>query len=404
MIAHVVIGANYGDEGKGSIVQRLSSMSKFGEPTLVVMTNGGAQRGHTIVSETGERYVNKHFHSGWLDGADCLFASSFILNPMEFAVEYNRNKSVMSSPNMREPVFYRDEKCYWTTPWDMIANQAISNLNGNHNSCGMGIWETKSRGYRSISGGTLNEFCAMPYDRQIDWLEFIRKSKLDRLEPYLDKLSKNFKKLFTDAEMIKGLEDHFINDCKFMLEHTINVDLDEDMYQEIIGNKIECWFTSMKYKHIIFENGQGLAIGEQNTGDVNTQTPSHTGLFGALPGYFPDWLKKHATEINVHYVSRTYLTRHGDGEMDNFCERQTLSSYIEEDKTNQFNQFQGGLKYGALDCMALQARILNDLENGPDAIRDSIKTVLDFTHCDERGPDGLIVTGMDQINYYGGVR
>ena len=45
-----VIGANYGDEGKGLLTDFIC---KNNSDSLVVMTNGGSQRGHTVEHEDG---------------------------------------------------------------------------------------------------------------------------------------------------------------------------------------------------------------------------------------------------------------------------------------------------------------------------------------------------------------
>ena len=51
----VVIGKNFGDEGKGATVHRLCK----GKKALVVRHNGGAQAGHTV--EDGRfRFVFHH--------------------------------------------------------------------------------------------------------------------------------------------------------------------------------------------------------------------------------------------------------------------------------------------------------------------------------------------------------
>ena len=59
----IVIGANFGDEGKGLMTDYFSSNPN----TIVVCSNGGAQRGHTVFeSTTGTRHVFHHFGSGTL--------------------------------------------------------------------------------------------------------------------------------------------------------------------------------------------------------------------------------------------------------------------------------------------------------------------------------------------------
>lgn len=52
-----VIGANYGDEGKGLVTDWLTMN---GGKTLNVLTNGTCQRGHTVEHADGKRHVFHH--------------------------------------------------------------------------------------------------------------------------------------------------------------------------------------------------------------------------------------------------------------------------------------------------------------------------------------------------------
>jgi adenylosuccinate synthase len=54
MRARAVIGANFGDEGKGLITDYLCATQGAG---MVVRFNGGAQAGHTVVTPDWRRHV-----------------------------------------------------------------------------------------------------------------------------------------------------------------------------------------------------------------------------------------------------------------------------------------------------------------------------------------------------------
>ena len=69
MKAYAVIGANYGDEGKGLITDYLCRQV---ENPLVIRFNGGAQAGHTVTTPEGIRHIFSHFGSGTLAGASYL--------------------------------------------------------------------------------------------------------------------------------------------------------------------------------------------------------------------------------------------------------------------------------------------------------------------------------------------
>lgn len=51
---NLVLGSNYGDEGKGQTCYNLARPFKS---CLSVLTNGGCQRGHTVVSDNNKRQV-----------------------------------------------------------------------------------------------------------------------------------------------------------------------------------------------------------------------------------------------------------------------------------------------------------------------------------------------------------
>ena len=60
-VAQAVIGAGYGDEGKGLVVDALAHAA--GPGTIVVRTNGGAQAGHSVQTPDGRRHVFHHVGS-----------------------------------------------------------------------------------------------------------------------------------------------------------------------------------------------------------------------------------------------------------------------------------------------------------------------------------------------------
>lgn len=77
-----VIGAQWGDEGKGKIVDLLS-----GEVDLVVRFQGGNNAGHTVIVN-GERYVLHVIPSGILHpGKTCVIGNGVVLDPETFLEE-----------------------------------------------------------------------------------------------------------------------------------------------------------------------------------------------------------------------------------------------------------------------------------------------------------------------------
>jgi adenylosuccinate synthase len=73
--ATVIVGAQWGDEGKGKIVDLLAEHSD-----IVCRYNGGPNAGHTIVAR-GQTYKLKHIPSGILHGKDCVIGAGCVVDP-----------------------------------------------------------------------------------------------------------------------------------------------------------------------------------------------------------------------------------------------------------------------------------------------------------------------------------
>jgi adenylosuccinate synthase len=79
--ATVIVGAQWGDEGKGKIVDLLAQHSD-----LVCRYQGGPNAGHTIIAD-GETYKFKHMPSGILWGKECVLGAGCVVDPGVFVEE-----------------------------------------------------------------------------------------------------------------------------------------------------------------------------------------------------------------------------------------------------------------------------------------------------------------------------
>ena len=78
----VIIGAQWGDEGKGKIVDMLSAQSG-----LIVRFQGGNNAGHTIKVQ-GKETILHLIPSGILhEGKNCLIGNGVVLDPFVFLKE-----------------------------------------------------------------------------------------------------------------------------------------------------------------------------------------------------------------------------------------------------------------------------------------------------------------------------
>ncbi|HEX3687947.1 MAG TPA: adenylosuccinate synthetase, partial [Gaiellaceae bacterium] len=87
MPATVIVGAQWGDEGKGKIVDLLAQHSDF-----VCRYQGGPNAGHTIVAE-GEKYKFHHMPSGILHGKECILGAGCVIDPEVFVHELDELES-----------------------------------------------------------------------------------------------------------------------------------------------------------------------------------------------------------------------------------------------------------------------------------------------------------------------
>ena len=358
--ARIVIGANYGDEGKGTVV---AHYTKHSEGTVLnVLTNGGAQRGHSILTEDGNITFH-HFGSGTYHGADNFYSCFFILNPMQFVKEYDE---LIVKPKK----IYRDTRCRWSTPYDSMANMITEAFLGRHASCGMGIWNTikRFRSSKHLSAIFFDSFIGMNQIEKLNYLSMVKE--------YYEKqitIPDNFKSIW-NSEMLK---EHFINDCMFMANHTIPMNLNQ-----------------LDYDNLIFENGQGLMLCDTGKDTYDT-TPSNTGILYSLK------LMQNMKDIDVtaHYVTRPYLTRHGDGHIFSLANREDLSKDVQEDRTNKYNEFQGKFRYGSLNISDLKNRIIKDSARAI-SFDTPINVELDITHCDEMDRESEFKSEFKDINTF----
>ena len=354
----VVVGANFGDEGKGLMTDYFCHQATSkNKSCIVVMSNGGAQRGHTVNLFDGKKHVFKHFGSGTLVGAHTYCPSEFILNPMEFVRELEDLQQLFVSP-----VVYVEALFRWTTPYDMIINQIVEAARGDkkHGSCGMGIWETVYRWKAQPDLYTIYEFNQLPFDSKVEHLKRIRDNWLPkRLKEHgVSDVPSEWKEIVASDFLIHN----FIEDVRIFCTNTRRV-----VYPVL-----------KKYDSVVFESGQGLLLDENMTFYGDNTTPSNTGIFNAC--------KRINTQFDVAnvefcYVTRTYMTRHGAGRFLTECDKASINSSM-FDETNITNPFQDNLRYGELNIDNLKLRVENNLLNAS-GLRFNHTASIAVTHTNE---------------------
>lgn len=358
----IVIGANYGDEGKGLMSRYFTKQfMEDGKCPITVLHNGSAQRGHTADYEDGSRHVFHNFGTGAKDGSATYYASTFLVHPMDFCREVAELGFV--------PETYCSPECLVVTPFDMMADHIIEDYiaaqNGSreYGSCGYGTWSATDRiKERPDLAYTIRKFAIKDYEKICESLLEWAKSRLKKFEVDLN-LVPQWKRYFeTNSPWLLNMRMHFKNDLVFFTRSVKFCSFNEIWKQNT---------------EIIFEGAQGLLL-DKDRGGIWTTT-SKTGLFN--PYMILDEHEDFHAE--VCYVSRAYVTRHGVGPLDLEVDKAELGENI-HDRTNVFNNFQGGLRYAHLSKTDMADAIRSDFLIADDRFEQTIA----LTHCNEHDTYG----------------
>lgn len=367
-----VIGANYGDEGKGLMTDYFcNKKQKEGTAVgdiFVVRHNGGSQAGHTVVTPAGSRHVFHHFGSGTFLGAPTVLSKHFILNPILFRKEWDELNSL-------NPIVYVSDKSMITTPWDMAYNQIVEEARsrsapaggaGRHGSCGVGINATVDR----------HESVPLTWD-QMHLIWEVREYYKDKLLSEGVKIPEEYLRLFKDEHVISA----FFEDYSFMRSRVSREDPP---------------FKPSSF--IVFEGAQGLGLDEY-MGQYPRVTRSNTGLRNVVDFCRHYGMGPETDLEEIVYVTRSYLTRHGNGPI----EGQEGASFV--DKTNVPNPWQGtirGTLFNDHAIFTLEDRIDRDLCSVGMGHRSAVLAV---THCDQHEfPWAASAVGEIQYRSYGETR
>lgn len=323
--AIAVIGAHYGDEGKGLVVDRL--VRELRAP-LVVRFNGGAQAGHTVEVADGRRHVFSHVGAGALAGAATFLSRHFVAHPYVFLREMRELEGLGVVPSV-----FVDPAAPLTTPYEVLVNQAIETARGGarHGSCGVGFGETLEREEKgpSITVGDLDDL-----DRLRARLRILRREHVPARLAALG--------LVPDEGLRGDLADEEL--CDRFIEAAL-------AFRQRIELADPARFVD---RDIVFEGAQGLLL-DQDLGAFPHVTRSRTGLPNVVslaPAFGIDALE-------AFYVTRTYITRHGAGPL---AGELAGAPYVGiDDRTNRPNAFQGSLRFAHANPALTIATIRSDL-------------------------------------------
>jgi adenylosuccinate synthase len=112
--ATVIVGAQWGDEGKGKIVDLLAQHSD-----LVCRYQGGPNAGHTIIAD-GETYKFKHMPSGVLWGKECVLGAGCVVDPGVFIDELDD----LATRGISTELVRLSSNAHLVMPWHVALDQA----------------------------------------------------------------------------------------------------------------------------------------------------------------------------------------------------------------------------------------------------------------------------------------
>ena len=291
IVQHVIMGALFGDEGKGKTVQYVCKEPDPKVNQIVVRYDGGHQVGHTAVLNDITHEFH-HFGSGTLKGVPTFWSKNCTIYPELFMDELAELRSLGI-----EPVIFFHKNCPITTDYDIDRNLQHQKFN-RHGTTGLGFGQTIQREEDFYHLHLEDLFFGPEILEQK--LHSIFKKYYGGKSPetrYIDEVYGPFTKLF-DSDSINMVDDRALD----------------------------------KYDTIVFEGSQGLLL-DKHSGFFPNVTRAHTNEITAMP------LMKKKAWLELHYVLRAYLTRHGDGPLINEDVQNTI--IVDPRESNQHNENQG---------------------------------------------------------------
>lgn len=322
----VVIGAQWGDEGKGKVVDLLTENA-----SAVVRFQGGHNAGHTLVIN-GQKTVLHLIPSGILrEGVACLIGNGVVLSPVALLSEIERLEQQGVEVMTRLRV---SEACPLILPYHVALDQA----------------REKARGERAI--GTTGRGIGPAYEDKVA-RRAVRLGDLCHPERFAAKLN-------------EALDFH-----NFVLQHyfqAIPVDFEEVLNETLLMgerlHRLTADVTGLLDAHrrrgdnVLFEGAQGALL-DIDHGTYPYVTSSNTTAGGAATG---TGLGPRDLDY-VLGISKAYATRVGGGPFPTELFDET-GDYLAE-RGHEFGSTTGRRRRcGWFDAVALRRSILNNSVSG----------------------------------------
>ncbi|QFG53920.1 adenylosuccinate synthase [Chryseobacterium sp.] len=283
MSTYVVVGLQYGDEGKGKITDVLSAKSDY-----VVRFQGGDNAGHTVYAGE-EKFVLHLLPSGVLQcRGKCIIANGVVVNPKAFMKEVGQ----LEAKGMRTDHVFISRRAHVIMPYHILLDTYRE-----EDEDGTQIGTTK----KGI-GPCYEDKIARAGIRMVDLLnpEVLR----EKIEKNLKSKNSLFEKYFNKPTLdVDEIYNEFL-------------EIGEKLKDRIVDTEVELNQAIRDGKNILFEGAQALMLDiDFGTYPYVTSSSPSTGGVCTGAGVPPTSLQ------NLIGVAKAYTTRVGHGpfptELDN---------------------------------------------------------------------------------------
>ncbi len=350
----IVIGAQWGDEGKGKITDLLSRSAD-----VVVRSQGGVNAGHTVVVQ-GQTFKLHLIPSGILyPNTECIIGSGTVIDPQVLIAEMEQLQALgISFDNL-----FISQTAHVTMPYHRLIDCASEERRGEYRigTTGRGIGPTYADKSERTGIRVLDLINPDQLRRQLEWTINYKNVILERLY--------NIPPLNPEEVIIEYLQ------------------YAERLRSFIIDSSLKIYEAVQKRKNILFEGAQGTLL-DLDHGTYPYVTSSNPIAGGACvgAGVGPTIIDR------VIGVAKAYTTRVGEGpfptELDGeigqlLCDRgaEFGTTTGRRRRCGWFDAVIGryAVRINGLDCLAItKLDVLDEL----DEIKVCVAYEIDGTTCD----------------------
>ena len=299
----IVLGSFFGDCSKGQCVNNFCDKN-----SIVVRFSGANQIGHNV-KHNNLQHCFRNFGSGTLKGVPTYWSEYCVCDLHTVFLEAAELHKIGILPKIIFSPF-----CELVTPFDVISQWNNSD-NRKHGTVGTGF-----------------------------------KPTLDRVKNGYSLKIIDAKNLYVLREKVYNIAEHY-----YHLDSTTPMQNLNDWIYEIntMANKLPIFNLEYlnNFKNLIFEGSQGILL-DQIHGVMPYCTPSNTTSKNAMEIIHK--LNRNDS-INVNYVCRPYITRHGNGPT--LSDKPILNV---EDQNNPWNDFQKSFRSYEFDIELLKHSLMID--------------------------------------------